>query len=193
MNKKRIETDLKQAKYIINDTESNDFDIDLASYLIQQSIEKTLKYILHNIYNQDETTKKYRTHNINSLIIQLNKIDANFIDKHKDIVKISDKLTSWEANCRYSDENIATKEDVVNAYNYAKNFYNELIEYEKNHLSGISIFQSKENINIEDYNSQNFKDENKYINTNIKLDKQEKLEIDNINNDSKIILITIQK
>lgn len=47
---KRIETDLKQAKYIINDTESNDFDIDLASYLIQQSIEKTLKYILHNIY-----------------------------------------------------------------------------------------------------------------------------------------------
>ena len=170
MNKKRIETDLKQAKYIINDTESNDFDIDLASYLIQQSIEKTLKYILHNIYNQDETTKKYRTHNINSLIIQLNKIDANFIDKHKDIVKISDKLTSWEANCRYSDENIATKEDVVNAYNYAKNFYNELIEYEKNHLSGISIFQSKENIKIEDYNSKNFKDENKYINTNIKLD-----------------------
>lgn len=122
MNKKRIETDLKQAKYIINDTESNDFDIDLASYLIQQSIEKTLKYIWHNIYNQDETTKKYRTHNINSLIIQLNKIDANFIDKHKDIVKISDKLTSWEANCRYSDEIIATKEDVVNAYNYAKNF-----------------------------------------------------------------------
>lgn len=32
MNKKRIETDLKQANYIINDTESNDFDIDLASY-----------------------------------------------------------------------------------------------------------------------------------------------------------------
>lgn len=89
---------------------------------------------------------------------------------------ISDKLTSWEANCRYSDEIIATKEDVVNAYNYAKDFYNELIKYEKNHLLKISN---------EDNSFKNLNNKIIYRSTNIPLNEQEEIEIDNINNDSK--------
>lgn len=63
--------------------------------------------------------------------------------------------------------------------------YNELVEYEINLSQKTLNTQNMENIKIKDYNSKNYKDENKYINTNIKLDKQEKSEIHNINNDSK--------
>lgn len=60
-----------------------------------------------------------------------------------------------------------------------------MIEYEKNHLSRISISQSKEDIQIEDDSSKNHKDKIIYIRANVPLNEQEKSEIDNINNDLK--------
>lgn len=163
----------------------NEHLIDLASYHLQQAVEKCLKYMLYNIYGMDENSRKYRTHNITQLCYMINKLDADFLDKHQDLLINSYKLTTWEAGSRYDEKFYVKTQEIENTYKFAMDLYNELVEYERNLSQKTLNTQNMENIKIEDYNSKNFKDENKYINTNIKLDKQEKSEIDNINNDLK--------
>lgn len=154
----------------------NEHLIDLASYHLQQAVEKCLKYMLYNIYGMDENSRKYRTHNITQLCYMINKLDADFLDKHQDLLINSYKLTTWETGSRY-DENFYVKtQEIENTFIFAMNLYNELIDYERNLSQQIVSTQDKADSEIEYNNSKNIKDKN------IILNKQKEIKIDNINN-----------
>ena len=89
MNIKRIEADIQTAKYNISDSNNptnDEFLYDIAAYHTQQAIEKTLKYYLHNVYGEDDTSKPFRTHNISTLLLKINKYDPEFTEKHQDLI-----------------------------------------------------------------------------------------------------------
>ncbi|MBQ7585802.1 MAG: hypothetical protein IJU40_06105 [Desulfovibrionaceae bacterium] len=96
MNIKRIKVDLELAKDILNKIYFNkytDFDkyyyIDLAAYHLQQSIEKSLKFLLNNIYDLEENVKGYKTHNITSLIDMITLYDKQFKIDNADLYNLS--------------------------------------------------------------------------------------------------------
>lgn len=129
MNLNRINADIQTAELNISDTgnpTNDEFLYDVAAYHIQQAIEKELKYILHNVYGADETTKRFGTHNISTLLIQVNEYDSNFISSHQDIVENADEITSWEASTRYGEDLVATKDKIKEAIEYAKNLLEEI-------------------------------------------------------------------
>ena len=148
MNINRIKTDITLAECGINpaiNITNDEYLYDASAYHIQQAIEKSLKYILHNIYGEDDTTKKFKTHNISSLIIMLNSYDSNFINNHPDIVSIADEITRWEASSRYGESIVSTRNDIIKAIKYAKNLYNEILDYNKDKVKDdtISVSQPK--------------------------------------------------
>jgi len=128
MNLKRIEVDLDIAqRYItpeVNPT-NDEYYYDAAAYHAQQAIEKTLKYVLHDIYGEDDTTRKFKTHNIATLILKAEKYGFKVNDE---LIDMSDEITDWEANSRYSSSTISTKENIEKAIQLNK----ELLENIKN-------------------------------------------------------------
>lgn len=133
MNFKRINADIKMAEYGISpaiNVTNDEYLYDLAAYHIQQAVEKELKYILHDIYGEDDTERRFKTHNISSLLIMINEYDQDFINNHKDIVDISDQLTSWEASSRYGENIVSTREDINKAINCAKGLEEEIMVFQ---------------------------------------------------------------
>lgn len=142
MNINRIKTDITLAECGINpaiNITNDEYLYDASAYHIQQAIEKSLKYILHNIYGEDDTTKKFKTHNISSLIIMLNSYDSDFINNHPDIVNIADEITKWEASSRYGESIVSTRNDIMEAIKYAKNLYDEILDYNKDKVKDETV------------------------------------------------------
>lgn len=133
MNINRIKADIITAENNCNNiinTKNDLFLYDVAAYHTQQAIEKELKYILHNIYGEDDTTRRFKTHNISTLLIMIDKYDKNFISQHTAIVDCSDEITNWEASSRYGEENIASKDRILEIITEAKELLTEIVQYE---------------------------------------------------------------
>ena len=130
MNINRIKADIITAKNNISpniNTDNDEYLYDIAAYHTQQAIEKEIKYLLHNFYGEDDTTKNFRTHNISTLLLMLNNYDPNFITSHKKLVDISDELTSWEASTRYGEDLVSTRKNINEAIILAENLLTEIL------------------------------------------------------------------
>ena len=146
MKIQRIQADIKTAKNNISPQINNTNDeylYDIAAYHTQQAIEKELKYLLHDIYGEDNTTKKFKTHNISSLLLMLNNYEPDFIKNHPDIVNISDELTNWEASTRYGENLVATRDSINNALTYADALLKEIQSREKECTKQKSIISNE--------------------------------------------------
>ena len=65
----RVKGDLDSVYRILSvETEEKSDCIDVASYLVQQAIEKSLKYLLHDVYGVDDTTRAFKIYNISRLL-----------------------------------------------------------------------------------------------------------------------------
>jgi len=115
MNLKRVKADLDVAKNYASDLgnpKEDEFYYDIAAYHTQQAVEKTLKYVLHDIYGEDDTTRSFKTHNISTLILKVQRYGVKISD---DLIDLSADITDWEANARYSSFNVATKNKILKA------------------------------------------------------------------------------
>ena len=90
-----IRGDLKSIYKLINPVLSDKAIVDVAAYLTQQAIEKSLKYILSNVYGESEESKDFKIHSITKLIKKISVYDNNFKKNNKDLVINAIKLTSW--------------------------------------------------------------------------------------------------
>jgi hypothetical protein len=68
MNTDNLNPDLLIAHYLLN-VENKELSkyIDTAGYHVQQAIEKSIKYFLHNVHGIDDTTRTFKTHNLMNL------------------------------------------------------------------------------------------------------------------------------
>lgn len=131
MNLKRVEVDFDIAeRYItpeVNPT-NDEYFYDAAAYHAQQAIEKILKYVLHDIYGEDDTDRRFKTHNIATLIL---KAERHGFQVDDELVNMSDKITDWEANARYGSSIISTREDIKTAINLGYNLLEQVKELEQ--------------------------------------------------------------
>lgn len=130
MNSEMINVDITIAETCLSSANDELF-YNAAAYHLQQAIEKGIKFYLHNIYGVSDTDKKYMTHNIPSLLLQLGKYDKDFINNHGDIVEIADDLTEWEASSRYYSDIVSTRAELIKTVGIAKNFLAEIRQLEK--------------------------------------------------------------
>ena len=121
MNIQRIKADISTARNNLSpegNPTNDEYLYDVAAYHAQQAVEKILKYILHDQYGVDDTTKQFKTHNISTLLIMVNAHDADFITNHKKLVDLSDEITNWEAATRYGEDLVAAKETIIDVLDY---------------------------------------------------------------------------
>lgn len=151
MNIKRIKVDLELAKDILNKIYFNkytDFDkyyyINLAAYHLQQSIEKSLKFLLNNIYDLEENAKGYKTHNITSLIDMITLYDKQFKIDNVDLYNLSIIISRWESNCLYDNECFADIDDGIKVLKISNELYLRIEVLENNIKNNInsSFFSS---------------------------------------------------
>lgn len=128
MNTNRIKADIKNAKRILTDEDCTEYDVDMAAYHIQQAIEKSLKYYLHDIYGEDDTTRRFRTHDIATLIGRCEEYELS-IDG--DLKHLAEDITEWEACCRYDGDVAADKETAEKALTLAEELYEKIEKTEK--------------------------------------------------------------
>lgn len=129
MNLDRIRADIKTAQNNISSrgNPSNDeYMYDVSAYHVQQAVEKELKYILHDRYGLNDTEKRFRTHNISTLIIMVSSHDSTFIANHPELISISDRLTEWEASTRYGESLVAVKNEIDKALGIAIDLLDEI-------------------------------------------------------------------
>lgn len=110
----RAEGDIKTAKILISpiSNPTNDEVInDNAAYHVQQAVEKELKYILHDILGEDDTTRKFKTHDIADII---NQIEEKGYEISEDIKEIAYDLSEWETTSRYGTDIVASREEIIN-------------------------------------------------------------------------------
>lgn len=133
MNLNRAKADIATAKMGIDANPTNDeYLYDVAAYHAQQAIEKELKYLLHDVYGEDDSTKKFRTHNISQLLLMINQYDPDFAEKHSEIVDVSGELTNWEASTRYGQDLVSTREEIVHTFKLAEELLDEIDECDDN-------------------------------------------------------------
>ena len=123
----RVKGDLDSVYRILSvETEEKSDCIDVASYLVQQAIEKSLKYLLHDVYGVDDTTRVFKIHNISRLLDQLNEFDHNFVENHVELQILAGTVTEWEARSRYEDLLRSSYTEVRNALGVAEKLYDEV-------------------------------------------------------------------
>ena len=138
MNIRRIMADIKTAENLIstNGNPTNDeYMYDLAAYHTQQAVEKCLKYYLHYIFGMDDTTKKFKTHNISTLLLLLTQYSYT---APKELINMSDELTNWEASARYGEDLIGTKNNISKGIKIAKYLVSDIPNVRHNYEQKIS-------------------------------------------------------
>lgn len=126
MNINRISADIRTAETLcssIGNPTNDEYIYDLAAYHTQQAVEKCLKYYLHNIYGEDDTTRAFKTHNISTLILMLNKYGYQ---ASNELISMSDELTGWEASSRYGESLISTRDSILKGIHLAKKLYQDI-------------------------------------------------------------------
>ena len=99
----------------------------LIAYHTQQAIEKSLKYVLHNLHGVDDSTQPFKTHNIMALINQVHK-NTNFVVPH-DVEVHADEIFSWEAGTRYDIQTSYNTADLDKNSNMMRNLIEAVKEY----------------------------------------------------------------
>jgi HEPN domain-containing protein len=134
MNIRRLNTDIVLARNALSpatNPTNDEYFYDAAGYHIQQAIEKELKHILSDVYGVDENRKRFRTHNISSLILFIAEFDQTFPKRHSDLIEIADELTEWETKCRYNEDLVTTRRSVESALHIAESLLVEIQELDK--------------------------------------------------------------
>ena len=105
---------------------------DIAAYHVQQAFEKELKHILYDIYDADETERKFKTHMIPALISQVEEYDVTIPD---DVKSIAYDITEWEANTRYPEGRTSDREEIKDAIR----IYEDFSKYVEKEIENTSI------------------------------------------------------
>ena len=71
----------------------------LGLFLAQQGIELELKHILHDLYGEDDTKKRFKSHNIFSLIRYVEEVSGIVLPD--ELKEMAEDITSWEQTARY--------------------------------------------------------------------------------------------
>ena len=58
----------------------------------------------------------------------LHEYDKSFIENHQKLIEMSDELTSWEAQTRYGEDLISTREKINYTLSYADKLLSEAIK-----------------------------------------------------------------
>ena len=106
-------SDLSIAKMCLkpeNNTNNDELMYDNTAYHIQQCYEKTYKYIMHDLNGVDDTTRRFRNHDITSLINQVEE-DTDFV-VCDNLKSYAEELTGWEANCRYPSSTYTSRQEI---------------------------------------------------------------------------------
>ena len=133
MNYKIIKADIQTASLNISpygNPTNDECMYNIAAYHAQQAIEKCLKYYLHDVYGVDDSTRRFRTHNISTLLLDLSAFDPLFIEKHPVTVSYADDLSMWEATSRYGDSLVATRHMIEEVLQDADIMYRDIAERE---------------------------------------------------------------
>ena len=87
--------------------------LDVAAYHVQQGIEKILKHVLRDILGMSDESRSFRTHDIDSLISQVEGTTDLLIPD--DIKIIAADVTTWEAGTRYGSSQLVELEKIHDA------------------------------------------------------------------------------
>lgn len=123
----RAKDDIYTAKLLLSPVGNPNNDegkFDIAAYHTQQAAEKGLKFLLHDLYGEDDEDKRFRTHDI-SFLIRLAESKGSYIIPDE-LKIISVDLTMWEAQSRYSDSSIAKKNEIQDASEICERFLTSL-------------------------------------------------------------------
>ena len=134
MNIHRIHADIATAQFLnspIGNPNNDEYIYDTAAYHIQQAIEKSIKYFLHDVYEVDDTSKRFRTHNLSDLILQLSLKDSSFIPNHQDLIDMVSEISDWEAGSRYNEDIVSTRTSISKALLIAEKLFSEVMEKEQ--------------------------------------------------------------
>ena len=101
----RAEGDLKISKHIVKFELSDEVQLDIAAYHVQQAVEKTLKFMLaeHGVAHR-------KTHSILVLLDQLDRAKIPYPDW---LYHNAETLTGYSEETRYGDNLVATKRKLV--------------------------------------------------------------------------------
>ncbi|MCD7709106.1 MAG: HEPN domain-containing protein [Clostridiales bacterium] len=128
----KADADINAAKLLLSlegNPTNDEMLTDLAAYHAQQGIEKSLKYLLSTFGGIDETDKKFRTHQIPTLIA-LVKQYCQF-EVPDELVNMAPKISSWEAKTRYDDSPIAYIDEINHAIKLYDSMYADILAYAK--------------------------------------------------------------
>lgn len=111
----RGEADIYVARIILSPVgnPTNDENVyAIAAYHVQQAIEKELKYILHDLYQVDDSTRSFKTYNISDLIGQVERLGIALPDE---LIELAYDIGDWEAATRYAGNVVADAKEIKNA------------------------------------------------------------------------------
>ena len=131
MNVNRIWSDIETAKHLMSpfgNPTNDEYLYDVAAYHTQQAIEKSIKYFLHDVYGEDDTTREFKTHNLNMLLNRLQDYEPDFNADHPKLIEMAYDITLWEANSRYGDDISAVRSDIEAGIQIAEELYGEVME-----------------------------------------------------------------
>ena len=100
---------------------------DIAAYHVQQSIEKALKHILHDLCKMDDDSKEFKTHNIVALIRKVE--NTSDFDPSDNIRSKAVKVTTWEAKSRYNAGSVATRNEIADGIRATEELIKKISEW----------------------------------------------------------------
>jgi len=112
MNLKKAYDDITAAKLLLSEVGNPTHDeglYDLAAYHIQQGIEKAIKHLLHDHYGMDDMTRKFKTHDIVSLICFAEEYGFPINEQLK---SKASNISDWETNSRYGGNLLIEKQEM---------------------------------------------------------------------------------
>ncbi len=102
---------------------------DAAAYHVQQAIEKELKYILHELYEEDDTARSFRTHNLSDLIGQVEQLGVSLPEE---LIDVASDIGDWEAATRYAGSVVASAAEIREAIE----IYDRFVTYVQERIAG---------------------------------------------------------
>ncbi len=115
MNLKKAMDDITAARLLLSPASNPTNDeglFDLAAYHIQQGIEKALKHLLHDHYGMDDTTRKFRTHDLAALIFL---VEGYGFQVSNGLKRRASDISDWETNSRYGGNLLIEKREMEEA------------------------------------------------------------------------------